>query len=226
MLLHPSGSLAYHLRAWRWQNSLWLPFHARVRRWLTDWRPRCGHLVLVGPSGGYDLSRQFLERFERITVLEPDPLARWLLRRRFRGIRFDWQDGEFLPQAGGFARLAARFPDAAFLFCNLLGQDLIGQPPDFDRAVWLAELAPALRGRAWASWHDRVSTPRQPQRQTSPEYPHEVVLDELLAQFWEGGELELVDHDTAGICPACRHRYALWQLAPRAWHLIEWAESL
>lgn len=225
MLLHPSGSLAYHLRAWRWQNSLWLPFHAQVRRWLTDWRPSCRHLVLIGPSGGYDLSRQFLERFERITVLEPDPLARWLLRRRLRGIRIEWQDGEFLPQPGGFARLAARFPDAAFLFCNLLGQDLIGQPPAFDRAVWLAELAPALRGRAWASWHDRVSTPRQPQRQVHPEYPHAVALDELLTQFWEGGELDLVDHDTVGICPACRHRYAIWHLAPRAWHLIEWVEA-
>jgi hypothetical protein len=75
-LLHPSGGLVYHWRAWRWRRTPWAPFHDQVRRWLTDWRPEAGQLVLVGPSGGYALSSQFLERFRKITVLEPDDLAR------------------------------------------------------------------------------------------------------------------------------------------------------
>jgi hypothetical protein len=221
-LFHPSGALAYHLRAWRRRNGLWAPFHGVVRRWLTDWRPEAGHLVLVGPSGGYALTRPFLERFARITVLEPDPLARRLLRWRFPGIGFAWGESEFLPRTGGFARLAASFPDAAFLFCNLLGQELLGQLADFARAAWLAELEPALRGRAWASWHDLVSTTRAPDVQPHAPLDHAIPLDELLARFWRGGKLEIIDHETAGLCPRAPRRHAIWHLAPGSYHLIEW----
>ncbi len=82
-ILHASGGLLYHLRAWRWRRTLWAPFLAQVRRWQTDWRPDARHLVLIGPSGGYAQTRQFLERFPEITALEPDPVARYILARRF-----------------------------------------------------------------------------------------------------------------------------------------------
>jgi len=49
-LLHPSGGLLYHLRAWRWQNMRWLPFHSEVARWLDAWQPEAAELVLVGPD--------------------------------------------------------------------------------------------------------------------------------------------------------------------------------
>jgi hypothetical protein len=225
-LLHPSGSLSYHLRAWRWRRTLWAPFHAELRRWLTDWRPDSNHLVLIGPSGGYAFTAQFLDRFARISVLEPDPLARWLLRRRFPGAAFDWQDSEFrpesLPRSGGFARLAAAYPDAAFLFCNLLGQELQGQAADFNLCAWLAECEPALTGRYWASWHDLVSTTRAPDRQPRLRLDHAIPLDELLARFWHGGSLEISDHATAGLCPQAPRRYGIWHLAPGRYHLIEW----
>jgi hypothetical protein len=221
-LLHPSGSLPYHLRAWRWRRTLWAPFHAEVRRWLTDWRPDTKHLVLIGPSGGYALSTQFLERFVRISVLEPDPLARWLLRQRFPDVSFDWQDSGYLSQPGGFARLAASFPEAAFLFCNLLGQELQGQAAEFKRAAWLAELEPALAGRPWASWHDLVSTARAPDSRPLLRLDHTIPLDDLLARFWQGGSLEIRDHETAGLCPRAPRRYCIWHLAPGSYYLIEW----
>lgn len=224
-LLHPSGSLSYHLRAWRWRHSLWAPFHAQVRCWLTDWRPDTNHLVLIGPSGGYAFSAQFLARFARISLLEPDPLARWLLRRRFPETAFDGQDCEYLPKTGGFARLAATYPDAAFLFCNLLGQELQGQPAGFDRAAWLAELQPALAGRPWASWHDLVSTARAPDSHPALRLDHAIPLDELLAQFWHGGCLEVSDHETAGLCPQAPRRFGIWHLAPGRYHLIEWLNT-
>lgn len=224
-LFHPSGALPYHLRALRWRHNLWAPFHAQARRWLTDWRPETKHLVLIGPSGGYALTAQFLERFAQITVLEPDPLARWLLRRRFPGIAFALRDSDYLAKPGGFARLAATYPDAGFLFCNLLGQELQGQPADFDRAVWLAELEPALRGRAWASWHDLVSTSRAPEGRAPACLDQAMPLDELLARIWRDGDLEVTDHETAGLCPSTPRRYALWRLAPRRHHLIEWLSS-
>ncbi|MDD5390237.1 MAG: hypothetical protein PHD37_12880 [Gallionellaceae bacterium] len=224
-LLHPSGSLPYHLRAWRRRHTLWAPFHTTVRRWLTGWRPEAKHLVLVGPSGGYALTAQFLERFERISVLEPDPLACWLLRRQFPGCAFEWRESGYLAQPGGFARLAATFPDAALLFCNLLGQELQGQPTDFDRGAWLAELEPALAGRLWASWHDLVSSTRAPEGPAPEPLEQAIPLDELLARVWRGGDLEITDHETAGLCPSAPRRYALWHLAPRGHHLIEWLDS-
>lgn len=224
-LFHPSGGLPYHLRAWRWRHGLWAPFHAQVRRWLTDWRPRTRQLVLIGPSGGYALTAQFLERFERIDVLEPDPLARWLLRRRFPRFTFHWHDGRDLSRAGGFSWLAARFPEAAFLFCNLLGQELQGQPRAFRRDAWLRELEPALANREWASWHDLASTSRPPDQPPPPALDRATPLDDLLARCWEGGELEIIDHDTAGLCPLLPRRYAIWRLSPRRYHLIEWMAS-
>ncbi len=221
-LLHPSGSLPYHLRAWRHRNSLWATFHAEVRRWLTDWRPETEHLVLIGPSGGYALTLQFLQRFQHIEVLEPDPLARRILCHRFPSIEFHRRDSGYLAAPGGFARLAENFPAAAFLFCNLLGQELQGQAAGFDRAAWLAELEPALAGRAWASWHDRVSSGRRPDREDHLSCGRALPLDELLPHWWQGGTLEIVDHGTHHICPDAPRRYAIWPLAPRTWHLIEW----
>ncbi len=223
-LFHPSGSLPYHLRAWRWRHTLWAPFHAQVRRWLADWRPQATHLVLIGPSGGYALTVQFLERFEKITVLEPDPLARWWLRRRFPDVTFDWRDSGYLARSGGFAHLAAIYPDAAFLFCNLLGQELQGQPADFARAAWLSELEPALTGHSWASWHDLASTSRAPDGAVPRRLDQAIPLDELLAMAWRGGDLEITDHETAGLCPRAPRHHAIWRLAPRRYHLIEWID--
>lgn len=224
-LIHPSGGLPYHLRAWRWRRTLWAPFHQGVEEWLADWRPASRHLVLVGPSGGYALTPEFLAGFQRWTVLEPDPLARRLLRRRFPGVALEFADSSWLPGAAGLRRLAATWPRAAFLFCNLLGQALQGEAGPASRRDWLAGLAPALAGREWASWHDLASTARPPDRQPVLTFPRALPLDEVLARYWQGGVLEVVDHDTAGLCPDQPRRTAIWRLAPGSWHLVEWVAA-
>ena len=220
-----SGGLVYHLRAWRGRRGLWAPFHAEVRRWLADWQPGVGHLVLIGPSGGYALARPFLARFQRVTVLEPDVLARRILAVRFAGQRFDWRDGLGLATPGGLARLAADHADAAFLFCNLLGQQPEGAAAGFSRRAWLEQLEPALAGRAWASWHDLASTDRAPDRPAPLALDRAEDLDRLLNRFWQGGELAIVDHDCAGLAPTLPRQYALWTLRPGRHHLVEWLAS-
>ena len=224
-LLHPSGGLVYHGRAWRWRRRLWAPFHDQVRRWLTDWRPQEQHLVLLGPSGGYALSSQFLARFSRLTVLEPDPLARYVLARRFPEHRFVHREGGRFARPGGFAWLAATFPDAAFLFCNLLGQTPAGAVAAFDKGAWLAELAPALAGRAWASWHDLASTARPPDVHGPLALPAAAPLEAVLARYWRGGELEIHDHGCAGLSPDQPRQYVIWRLTPGRYHLVEWLAS-
>jgi len=221
-LFHPSGGLLYHLRAWRWQRTLWVPFHDQVRRWLTDWRPDAELLLLVGPSGGYALSSQFLQRFSRITVLEPDALARRILSSRFPAQRFDWQAADFLAGAGGFRSLAETWPEAACLFCNLLGQTPVGAGPEFRHRAWLDGLEAALADRAWASWHDLASTARPADRHGCQATASAEPLDAALARFWRGGELAIHDHDSAGLCPASARQYTVWSLTPESHHLIEW----
>lgn len=220
-MLYPSGGLFYHLRAWRYRRGLWMPFHHHVLRWLTDWRPSAEHLVLLGPSGGYALSSQFLARFGRITVIEPDPLAHLILRRRFPATRFDFATAA-IATASGLNDLVERYPQAAFLFCNLLGQELVGAPPDFECQAWLHALESILGNRAWASWHELVSTAQSPARFELVSRPGAEPLEVVCAQFWPGGELELHDHGCTGLCPTQTHQYAIWSLTPHNFHLIEW----
>jgi hypothetical protein len=211
-LLHPSGGLGYHLRAWRHADGLWRSFRRTVAGWLADWAPPTDHLVLIGPSAGYSLDDAFLARFSRITALEPDPLARWLFRRRFPGTRIDWAGALDDP-----AQLPRRHPDAAYLFCNLLGQTLQGS-----RTGWAATITDALAGQHWASYHEIVSTRQPPLRLAPLDLDRLVPLEDLLARVWPGGELEVVDHDTYGLCPDAPRRYAIWPLAAGQFHLVEW----
>jgi hypothetical protein len=176
------------------------------------WTPPAAHLVLVGPSAGYFLAPAFLARFARITALEPDPLARWLFRRRFPRQPMDWAGALESPLL-----LPRRYPHAAYLFCNLLGQALQG-----DQSDWLSKLAGGLAGKPWASFHEVVSTRRPPDRLAPLALERLVPLEDLLGRFWQGGELEIVDHGTFGLCPEAQRRYAIWPLAPGQTHLVEW----
>lgn len=224
--LHPSGGLVYHLRAWRYGETLWPAFHAHVVDWLADWQPDAEHLVLVGPSGGYALDVGFLKRFGRITVLEPDGVARHILGRRFPQTAFRFEARFDLARPEGFQRLVQRYPDAAFLFCNLLGQRLVGQPSNFDRQAWLSNLAPAMKGRSWASWHDLASCHRRPDSLATFQLRRAEPLEESLGRFWQGGELSIHDHECSGLVADAPRRYAIWALRPGQYHLVEWVVSM
>lgn len=220
--LHPSGGLVYHLRAWRHGKALWPAFHAQVRDWLAAWQPVADHLVLVGPSGGYALDAGFLARFDRITVLEPDGLARRILARRFPRTTFHFDTGFDLARPAGFDLLARRYADAAFLFCNLLGQHLVGQASGFDRQAWLSRLEPALRGRSWASWHDLASSHRRPGGRAACHFRQAEHLDAVLGKFWQGGELSIHDHECSGLASSHPRQCIIWELRPGQYHVVEW----
>jgi hypothetical protein len=230
----PAGGIRYHWRALRHRRRLWRGFIAPLDRWLDAWRPPVDRLLLVGPSAGWCLPARFLGRFARIDVLEPDPLARLLLARRFRALapRLRPHATDYLgPRDGRFAiapleRLMHDFPDAAVLFCNLLGQVAYLDPaaaesPSF--ASWKAALARVLAGRAWASFHDRLSGPVAPRLAgLSALLPAGLSNDELVARFYPTGIAgELEDHGTADLFPALPRRYLAWQVVPARHHLIE-----
>src|SRR3954469_11531411 len=81
--LNPAGGLRYHLRALGAGHG-WQPFRTALASWLANFDAPAQHAVLVGPSAGYTFPDAFLRRFSAITVVEPDPIARFLLRRRLR----------------------------------------------------------------------------------------------------------------------------------------------
>jgi hypothetical protein len=215
-LTHPSGGLVYHWRAARDRNGLWRPFRDQIATWLAEWQPTPRHLVLIGPSAGYTLNPGFLARFDRVSALEPDGLACILLRRRYPAIRFD-----FHPALGQPEALLRQFPGAAYLFCNLLGQAWTSTAAE----QWRPALEAALAGRSWASYHDIVSTTRPPDRTDAIDLAALGDPDDLLERFWVRGELSVDDHGTYGLFPDLPRRYALWQIGPGRFHLIEWLQG-
>jgi len=217
-LLGDSGGLRYHLRALR-HRPAWAPFHAAVAGWLRGWQVAAGggDLVLVGPSAGYALPPGWLGGFRRVLVLEPDPLARFLLRRRPDAGALSFSPLDALGGADGLAALAAAAPGSAVLFCNVLGQ-----VPAPAGQVWPVLLAQALADRHWASFHDVFSTERPPDDPSPLGFDRPPPLAELLGRVWTGGVLEGFAHDTYGIGGEAPHAYACWSLAPRNHHLVEW----
>lgn len=214
-LCHESGGLIYHLRALRYRKTLWHPFVEQVGKCLASWQPPQQDLLIVGPSAGYTLSAPFLARFRRIDILEPDPLARWILSRRFPDRSFHTGGLDCFKTEDGARRLREAYPQHAILFSNV-----IGQMPD-ESGAWKRNMVEALRSTSWASYHDLVSTSRKPARIDSVVLPAGTSLEDVLGHFWQGGELEIRDHETCGLVPA-ETAYVPWSITPDQHHLVAW----
>lgn len=169
-LLNSSGGLRYHQRAFTHADTLWGPYREAVADWLDEWQPEARELVLFGPSGGYTLPTRFLARFERITCVDPDPLAPILFRGRHRGLggRVSWIARDLLvagrepakPPGEVLERFLSLHPQAAIFFAGLLGQLLFLLEERRREDLWPATRSGILRaveGRAWGSIHDRLS---------------------------------------------------------------------
>ena len=233
--LSPAGGAVYHLRALRFGRLLWTPFQRALADWLDDWDPGSDRLLLVGPSAGYCLGDRFLARFRDVLVLEPDPIARWLLARRLarlgtphvRSCADDLLIGGLAGAGRDVADLLEEEPGRAVLFCNVLGQVPFLLPDDAFEPwadAFRARVVPALAGRGWASFHDRLSGSLAPELGDEPDSISLLRDAALLARFYAHAStsVELVDHLTSGLwSPALPRRYFSWELAPGRFHLIE-----
>lgn len=217
-LFDPTGGLIYHLRALRHRHQRWAPFHAAVAAWLNDWQPARRQLVIVGPSAGYALPLGFFARFDSVVALEPDPLARWRLGRRPDATKLQFDTLDCLNSPDGLGHLAARFPDAAVLFSNVLGQ--VTAPLE----DWSSLLKRHLSTQPWASYHDVISTRSAPRPAAPASVQTDTDLPTLLARFWLDQELEIVDHGTFRLGGRGPFSYALWPIIVGRWHLVEWAQ--
>ena len=233
-LFTPSGGLVYHARALRYREGLWGPFRTELQHWLERCLPPASELILVGPSAGHCLPTQLLSRFERVFILEPDLLARRILRSRLARARlvFEARDLLVAPMLAGGPGLDAlleRRPAASVLFCNLLGQvqlDLSEEQQLRFQAAFKLRVLPLLVWRCWASFHDRWSLARDVGEPSPPTLSFERLPSdpELAAACFgaSGAPLTVVDHGASALFPeAWPRRYFSWQLTPQALHIVE-----
>lgn len=231
--LNPAGGLRYHLRALRAGNA-WQPFQRQLGAWLERFTPSSERALLVGPSAGYTISDAFLRRFRELTVLEPDPIAARLLSRRVRRlglpepeiVRRDALIAPLLAGQGGLPDLLDADPTRCLVFGNVLGQArfLMGEDElEPFKAAFRARIVPRLSGRAWLSFHDRLSgrvAPRLARPYELPARASEAALIELYPPSAE--PIELFDHLSDGFFPAeLPHCYFAWSIDSTHHHLIE-----
>jgi hypothetical protein len=233
-LFNPAGGLPYHWRALCNAGRLWMPFRSALGLWLEQWQPSERHLVLVGPSAGYNLPLEHLRRYTAVTVLEPDPIARWLFARRVRRVLgpecpdlcFEQRD-YLVEHPVGLSELFKQ-EKRAVLFCNVLGQLPHLVPATHHGSTLPAiklRVRKALQGRSWASFHDRVSGPVAPtfvSRSAPKRWSDAEVIAHAYDTSKQSGLVELNDHHTHGLFPSeLRHTYLAWQIQARRYHLIE-----
>ncbi len=231
--LNEAGGLRYHARAFA-AGKLWAPFRKALAKWLTSFE-LSEQVILVGPSAAHCLPDAFFRRFTRVIALEPDPIAGFLLRRRFvrlelaepRIERTDLLLRPLVDGRAGLAELMAQERNASVVFCNVLGQTHFLLPDaEFThfKAGFSERILPALAGRGWLSFHDRFSSELAPSFSaplpTSARLSDEAVLRELYGSAERRGEL--LDHDTTGLFPTTLpHAYFDWEISRGFHHLIE-----
>jgi hypothetical protein len=235
-MFNPAGGVRYHWRAHRYSNKLWEPFRWALGEWLLGWQPSESVLVLIGPSGGYNLQPFVFERFEQLVVLEPDPIARWVFAHRLRKAPLERRPRlEFIAEdhlvhhPERLPKLLERLGQSALLFSNVIGQIQVLldiDTPNADFARVKAAVHSAIADRSWASFHDRVSGSIMPSLDEPVVAPQRWSDDEVLSEAYYGSgpseDPELHDHLTEGFFPAeAPHTYFRWEIQPRSYHLIE-----
>ena len=237
--LNPAGGLRYHVRALSSSRG-WGPFRVALGSWLSTFEPRTSRAVLVGPSAGYTLPDEFLRRFTAIAILEPDPIAGFLLTRRLRRLgiselRLERRDQLLRPLLDGSAGLAEVLeadPELCLIFGNVLGQTrFLLDESQFERfkAAFRERIGPLLVTRAWLSFHDRLSGVLSPKFESpylaASRLDDRAVLRDLYPSE-PSGSVELFDHQSDGFFPSeLPHAYFDWQIDGSRHHLIEAVKS-
>ncbi len=238
--LNPAGGLRYHVRALASARH-WAPFRAALGAWLNELEPSSPRALLVGPSAGYTFPDAFLRRFSSITLLEPDPIAAFVLTRRLRRLgvaELRWERGDQLlaPLLDGRAGLDERLsadPELCLIFGNLLGQTrFLLEEAALERfkAAFRARIGPLLQSRSWLSFHDRLSGNLAPsfegRYRASTRLDDASVLRELYTAADLATSVELFDHDSGGFFPeSLAHSYFSWRIDRTRYHLIEGVAS-
>ncbi|MFK8137904.1 MAG: hypothetical protein AB8E15_06065 [Bdellovibrionales bacterium] len=116
--MNHTGGFFYHYLALRNSGRRWMPYQAKMSQLLSKIPVKPSeHLILVGPSGGYSLSREFLMKFKSITVFEPDSMGKSIFYWRLNLKNVRW-----IPSKFDSSQIQSSRDETTILFCNCLGQ--------------------------------------------------------------------------------------------------------
>jgi hypothetical protein len=219
-----TGGLVYHWRALRFRKNEWAPFRQKVSTFLDAWNPPEKELLILGPSGGHTLPSDFLERFDQVTLSDPDPLARIVFRRNHFDVKTKWLKEDLIFKDGIYAptllqTYLTQHPKTAVLFSNMLGQ--LGLVHSDLEALknWFEALKPTLDQHSWASYHDLFSL------DAGSNFPREIKGD-VTKSLWDwaskrGLPVEIVDHGTSELFsnPPAPEAF-VWHLSRRRVHIV------
>jgi len=219
-----SGGIVYHLRSLlhgkKGSNALWADHRAGVEKFLMLWNPPEKKLILIGPSGGYSLPKNFLDRFDEIIAFEPDPLARLIFEKRFQ-LKPRWiTEAVQFHQLDTFSKLIP--VGSAVLFSNLLGQLYFKRSSEVQK-----NLAKILAPFSWASYHDALSGENLEFDTELAETGRKATLSQMKSWIYpkiKGGTLEVNAHQAPDLfAPQSEVKFYYWQwrIHPKRTHLIE-----
>ena len=170
-----SGGLVYHLRAIRYRGELWRLHRERLRQELSNVRknnPAPAAIVWVGMSAAHELDTNFwLSLAPNHIVIEPDPIARLILRIKVGWCRFRRALARNSIRLGrvslqsrslrGKERIVDRLGEPASSPIWVVFANLIGQVPEikWNFSELLADLG---AGAVLMSWHEEWSEYVQP----------------------------------------------------------------
>lgn len=226
-----TGGLGYHFIAWSQRRS-WQSFRAQLNDFLTQEVPLTPRLVILGASGGYTLCSSWLQKFPSLEVIDPDPLAPGFFRRQHPKIKVRWSRQNYLVHQGGtwnwqgLAQLHSQYPDATFLFANLIGQlPLVIKTPALDNPEnwrqWREGWWKFFAQTPWISIHDLFSAARPPTHVSALQLGG-VCAEEFVQGLYGAQATEVTDHLTYDLFPTSvrRHRL-LWPLTRERCHVVE-----
>lgn len=234
-----TGGLRWHLRAF-WHRKRCRLTTELIADWLDGVQPVSRELLLIGGSAGWMMSSRWLQRFDRIVLIDIDPLAPTLFRwNHGRALNKSSTRLEFMQRDAmqDLEALLAEHPEATIFFDNVLGQHVY-RVSEFERAEnELSHIAQRLSGRDWGSVHDLLSGPvdstKLPvkpvlsfdsvQLALGPSVAGEVgtaLHTRLAAQV--GGYGEWMDHATSGVfLPGADTRLIAWPFLPNYAHWLQ-----
>ncbi|MEY4724986.1 MAG: hypothetical protein RL043_1135 [Pseudomonadota bacterium] len=223
-----TGGLGWHLKAWRYRQRLWAGYLQQTKDFLEDWSNRSlepagiRRLVIVGASAGWSLPAGWVQSFDELVLIDPDPLVPWLFNRNHSkpaGQHREWIRKDFRQVLPGL--LAVPKPTAV-LFNNLLGQLRLTSKDLEATEAQLGDLKTQLAGVHWASFHDRLSGDWDQAQQSAGAMTAEGSIDNasLTKAYAKGGEW--LDHLTADVLPQTSKRWIYpWRITPDRLHVVE-----
>lgn len=221
-ILSSSGGLVYHLRALVFGRG-WSQTRSQATslllRFIDD--ARLKEITLIGPSAGYLLDPSTLDKgpLETIRIIEPDPVARWIFRLRFRKtkVKLTFET---------HTSLLPRPEHRGIVYWGVLGQKWIDRALDSKtQTADQRDLLTALSDYRWASLHDSYSGNFSTAPMDSKSFSGEKARELEVTRALEHGATELIDHETQWLDDSRSVDTIAWPLTKKRTHFLHWVQN-